>query len=757
MSARYGSHSAQRPERASKRFVAAGSVIGLAALAGSLMVTSAAAQSSAQKTQLIVDASGSMWGAVNRTSKIKLTRRAIIKAMRPRTAGVPVGLFAYGHRRRRSCTDVEQVVPAALGNREVLAEAVEKINPRGRTPMASALEQSAATLGDAGGSVVLITDGAENCDRDPCAVVRATRRNNPLIRFDVIALAMSDADRRSVQCVARLGGGELKEVSSVDQMHEALDAILTRNATTALARVAPEAKADETPASQQAAAEKTAEVARAGQDAFLRRTGPSGLKLRAQAMAAGGILDDDLEWRITRVDDAFDLPLTAAGKARAETARGETYPAVDELNLDLIDGQLVHAGVAPGIDLELPAGRYLVFVRWGLASRAAILDIASAEELLGKLTIDAGRIQLTALANRSGERLNDVFFTVERLETDATASASAPGAGSGSVRGAVVTSSDVGGGPENRARVVAMSHDDTPELQLPPGTDRVSVQYGFVWGSRVVTVDRGTARRVDIVLGVGRLKLSALTGENGLRPDGVLFRVLEDDPTSPIGRRRREVARSSAAEPEFQLRAGTFYALAQRGTVTVEQTVTVYPGQVTAAPLAMPASTIRASARIAGDQEPVTDAINYTVYKLVDDGGQTREQIVLRTAAAQPVMQLGVGRYRVVGVLGGVNAAIAQEVDLAAGDVLALNMEFQAGQVQLAMRNQRGTPLRRAVLWGIRDDRKNVIWRTSRPEPSVILSAGTYELLAEQGGKRQVQSFNVEPGAPVQISITMGN
>ncbi len=797
------------PSRATLATAGSALLVVLSVLAVSAGGSPAGAQTSplaSARTVVILDGSGSMWGSVGRTAKIALARRALKRVLEPRTAGAPIGLVAYGHRRKRSCSDVEVVVEPRRGNGAELTSAIDDLAPRGRTPLASALETAFEQLqeanrgarrqrgvgGGASGTVILVTDGAENCRRDPCAVVRDARAQAPAVQFHVIALSMKDKDRSAVQCVANLGGGRIFDAATVDAIAEGLESIFEMQAPLRGLATAPTASAigetepggNDDPQTATAAAS-----ARALSDFAITRVGASRLNLRAQAMAAGGVIDDDLEWRITRVSethalvlraDVLDglrrdgqlterrpllpptLPLRGEDGAQAATsppAAALPHPSVEDIVLTGADSELVHSGIAPGVNIGVPPGRYLVMVRWGLASRAALIDVRATDEVLARLTIDAGRIQLSALANSSGEKLSSVFYTLERLDAVDVAAAAASGESGLRVldRNRATTQTGARAAPSvttGLTKVVAMSHDDTPEFQIPPGLYRASVRYGFVRGSRLVEVKNGTARRIDVVLGVGRLQLSATTGDGTTRPDGVLFRVLEDDPSSPLG--RREVARSSAPQPEFLLRAGVFYASAQRGTVSVEQPVTVFPGQLTDAALRLPASTIQAKARIAGAAEPVDDNISYTVYQVPEAGaGGAPERAVLRTSVAEPTLRLGAGTYRVVGVLGGVNAAIAQTLDLGPGDAVALDMEFQAGWLDLAMTTPRGAPITRGLLWSVRDDAGNIIWRTSRPEPEIILSAGTYDVLAEHSGRRLVRKVTVAPGKRAALNVEM--
>src|ERR1043165_8717071 len=123
---------------------------------------------------VVLDASSSMLGPMGKSTKMKVARQvthALLKDWDPRMS---VGLTAYGHRKPKSCEDIEAVVPLGPLNRQAFGAAVDHLKPRGRTPLAAAIRSAAEQLGYARrkATVIVITDGVENCGGDPCAVAR---------------------------------------------------------------------------------------------------------------------------------------------------------------------------------------------------------------------------------------------------------------------------------------------------------------------------------------------------------------------------------------------------------------------------------------------------------------------------------------------------------------------------------------------------------------------------------------------------------
>ncbi len=65
------------------------------------------------KTMIVLDGSGSMWGRIDGKPKLEIARE-VLRGVLP---GVPqsteLGLIAYGHREKGNCADIEMIVPPA--------------------------------------------------------------------------------------------------------------------------------------------------------------------------------------------------------------------------------------------------------------------------------------------------------------------------------------------------------------------------------------------------------------------------------------------------------------------------------------------------------------------------------------------------------------------------------------------------------------------------------------------------------------------
>lgn len=82
--------------------------------------------------------------------------------------------MAYGHRRKGDCSDIELIL-APTSSREEIAARVNELSPRGKAPMTDAVIAAAEALKytEEAATVILVSDGIEICNPNPCAAARA--------------------------------------------------------------------------------------------------------------------------------------------------------------------------------------------------------------------------------------------------------------------------------------------------------------------------------------------------------------------------------------------------------------------------------------------------------------------------------------------------------------------------------------------------------------------------------------------------------
>jgi Ca-activated chloride channel homolog len=194
----------------------------------------------APRTIIVMDGSGSMWGQINGRTKLEIARETLSDVLGTIPADQQLGLMAYGHRERGNCSDIELMVPPAAGTGAEIAARVNKMRFQGKTPLSEAVRQAAQVLrsGEEAATVVLVTDGLETCEADPCALGRELEAAGLNFTAHVIGFGLTEEEGAQVACLAKETGGQYLQASDAGALTDALTA--TVSAQLPLPQPAPE-------------------------------------------------------------------------------------------------------------------------------------------------------------------------------------------------------------------------------------------------------------------------------------------------------------------------------------------------------------------------------------------------------------------------------------------------------------------------------------------------------------------------------------
>jgi Mg-chelatase subunit ChlD len=108
--------------------------------------------------------------------------------------------------------------------KEDLIRNVKAIHPKGQTPIAGSIRLAVDQLKalEEETTIILISDGKETCDPDPCAAVRQLKDVGIKFILHVIGFDVSAEEGRQLECLAEAGGGIYVPASSAEKLDEAL-------------------------------------------------------------------------------------------------------------------------------------------------------------------------------------------------------------------------------------------------------------------------------------------------------------------------------------------------------------------------------------------------------------------------------------------------------------------------------------------------------------------------------------------------------
>lgn len=184
----------------------------------------------------VFDASQSMYGRWQSDMKLHIAQRILGRVLDSlkHVNNLELALRLYGHQKPfppQDCDDTRLEVPFAPNNIAEIKNRLSTINPKGTTPIAYALSEARhdfPACDHCRNIIVLITDGIEECDGDPCEVSRMLQQQGITLKPFVIGIGTDFSE--SLDCV-----GNFYPASSENDFNNALKVVIRQvlNATSA--------------------------------------------------------------------------------------------------------------------------------------------------------------------------------------------------------------------------------------------------------------------------------------------------------------------------------------------------------------------------------------------------------------------------------------------------------------------------------------------------------------------------------------------
>jgi Ca-activated chloride channel family protein len=199
-----------------------------AAACAALWLAPRSASGEGSNVLIVLDSSGSMAGKVGGQAKTDIAERVVTDLVENMPADMNVGVVVYGARSARAqnnCNDIEVLQPMGPPDAARLSEALRGVGPRGMTPIGGSLRRAAEVLKDREGSstIVLVSDGTESCQGDPCQVAREVHEQTGIdVKVHVVGLDVAAGERDTLACVAQSGGGKYFAAENEQELRTAL-------------------------------------------------------------------------------------------------------------------------------------------------------------------------------------------------------------------------------------------------------------------------------------------------------------------------------------------------------------------------------------------------------------------------------------------------------------------------------------------------------------------------------------------------------
>tara|TARA_B100000809_G_scaffold88224_1_gene86617 strand:- start:107 stop:1483 length:1377 start_codon:yes stop_codon:yes gene_type:complete len=188
----------------------------------------------------IFDASQSMLGRWQSGRKIDIARKLLYNMLDSLKSmdNLEIGLRVYGHQKGyppQDCDDTRLEVDFGASNvvTDRIKAKLKLLRARGTTPIAHALEKGAYDFPKNVNSrniIILITDGIEECDMDPCSVSRLLQKEGIILKPFVIGIGLDETYKKTFDCV-----GTYYDASKEKDFETVLEVVISHvlNSTTA--------------------------------------------------------------------------------------------------------------------------------------------------------------------------------------------------------------------------------------------------------------------------------------------------------------------------------------------------------------------------------------------------------------------------------------------------------------------------------------------------------------------------------------------
>lgn len=187
-----------------------------------------AANAQRPATMLVLDASGSMWGQIDGKPKIAIAREAV-GTMLSGWQGGDLGLMAYGHNRKGDCNDIEVLQPIGANTAAGIRKQVDALNPMGMTPISESVRRAAEQLrsSEQKATVILVSDGEETCNADPCALGKELEAAGVDFTAHVVGFDIQKGSKahKQLQCLAANTGGRYVDARNAGELNRALQSV----------------------------------------------------------------------------------------------------------------------------------------------------------------------------------------------------------------------------------------------------------------------------------------------------------------------------------------------------------------------------------------------------------------------------------------------------------------------------------------------------------------------------------------------------
>lgn len=180
------------------------------------------------ETLIILDQSASMYEPFEDKLKFYYAKQAVIDILNTMDDSDHIGFRTIGMNPDRIrlrgivdnyalCTATEKLNDITYNNKRDIQINLNRIIPSGTSPieyvLTKAIDEDFSENADLK-QIILVTDGYENCNGDPCGYIRRTMLSRKDIKINVVAIGASYEDIEGLQCLTSATNGHFVNIDT---------------------------------------------------------------------------------------------------------------------------------------------------------------------------------------------------------------------------------------------------------------------------------------------------------------------------------------------------------------------------------------------------------------------------------------------------------------------------------------------------------------------------------------------------------------
>lgn len=196
---------------------------------------------SVSRILFVLDGSGSMkqdWNGKTKFNTAKELLFKIIDSVERKNPNVEFAVRVFGYqfpREQRNCKDSKLLIPFAKNNAQQINSKLSEVKPQGMSPIAYSIQQGAKDFPQDAkslNSIILITDGEENCDGNPCNAAKELLAKKITLKPFIVGLNVDSSKYEKFNCI-----GTFYDAKDEPSLYNTVGVIIRQTLNTTTAQV----------------------------------------------------------------------------------------------------------------------------------------------------------------------------------------------------------------------------------------------------------------------------------------------------------------------------------------------------------------------------------------------------------------------------------------------------------------------------------------------------------------------------------------